>query len=94
MFKTVRRDIRVEVTPTALTYGTRTEREEIEACKRIAIAVRRHVDVVNASVLYDTVRRCEFCGADWEAVFEDASDPFFCCGAAEDEWLAEWGYPR
>ncbi len=86
--KTLKENIRVEVTPSYI----KSEEDQISVCNDIVKQIERHIDDLgNVYTTWDVLEICEFCGYDWE-VNEDPNDPDYkigepiCCTAAQEEF--------
>jgi len=82
MKKLVRNNYRVEVYPPD--PWSRGESDEdkhktyLQAIRKLAEEIKRHCDIGNLSVTYDTAEVCSFCSSLWES-------PPACCEQAVDE---------
>jgi hypothetical protein len=72
----------VSAYPAAPFLGTRTEEEELLACKELAVQIKRHCNIEQVAVNYETIYKCSYCGYEWE-------EPPGCCDKAMDEYEKE-----
>ena len=96
LFKTVKRNIRVEVEPDYYFYPEQErENRAIQTCNAIVSDIARHVDdVLRTSVVWESVDICASCAHDFEVSDIDCPEEGVmkgqpvCCDEAVVAWKA------
>ncbi len=73
---------RVEAEPCQPFYR-HSHKQLLRECEDLRDSIKRHCDVENIYIEFDTTHTCSFCGCLWESCFD--GDEIMCCNLAQIE---------